>query len=90
MATTTVPREEKGVVGKAWEVQTRIESRLDNLGKGKYGRVIRMARKPTNEEWAKVAKITSLGMIAIGALGFVIYFTASVGIPTLITFFRGH
>lgn len=87
MATTTVPRQtEKGVVGRAWEVQDRLESRLENLGKGKYGRVIRMARKPTAEEWARVAKITSIGMLAIGALGFFIYYMADIAIPAFVKF----
>lgn len=88
MATTTVPRPEKGVVGRAWEVQRGIENRLENFGKGKYGRVLRMARKPTPEEWARVAKITSIGMIAIGALGFFIYYMADIAIPALVKFLK--
>jgi protein transport protein SEC61 subunit gamma-like protein len=83
MATTTVPQQKPGVMGRAWEVQDRLESRIDNFGKGKYGRVIRMARKPTHDEWVQVAKVTSIGMILIGAIGFVIYF-AAIELPVLI------
>ncbi|MHB8585463.1 MAG: protein translocase SEC61 complex subunit gamma [Thermoplasmatota archaeon] len=86
MATTTVPRQEsqrRGMMGRAWDVQSRLESRIDNIGKGRYGRVIKMARKPTPEEWAQVAKVTSIGMVLIGAIGFVIYFSA-IQIPHLI------
>jgi len=62
-----------GIVDKGWETQRRIEERAKRVGKGKYGRVLRMARKPTNEEFAKVVTVTGLGLILIGALGFFIY-----------------
>ena len=38
------------IVDKSWEVQKDIEDRTRRFGKGKYGRVLKMARKPTNEE----------------------------------------
>jgi len=62
-----------GIVDKGWEAQRRFEERTKRVGKGKYGRVLRMARKPTNEEYAKVVSATDLGLILIGALGFFIY-----------------
>ena len=61
------------VVEKSWEVQKDIEDRMKRVGKGKYGRVFRMARKPSSEEYVKVIEITGLGLLAIGALGFLIY-----------------
>ncbi len=66
----------KGFVDKAWDLQNRIESRRDRIGRGKYGRVLKMARKPTNEEYSKTSKITSLGILLIGGLGFLIFFIA--------------
>ena len=57
------------VMEKGWEVQRRIEERLKRLGKGKYGRVLKMASKPTQDEFSKVILITGIGLIAIGALG---------------------
>lgn len=65
---------EKGFVDKAWDVQTRIENRASRVGKGKYGRVLRMARKPTKEEFNRVSKITALGILVIGLIGFVIFY----------------
>jgi protein transport protein SEC61 subunit gamma-like protein len=62
-----------GIMDKDWETQRRFEERAKRVGKGKYGRVLRMARKPTNEEYAKVVTVTGLGLILIGALGFFIY-----------------
>ena len=61
------------VVEKSWEVQKDVEERVRNIGKGKYGRVIKMARKPTNEEYIKVVQITALGLALIGGLGFLVY-----------------
>jgi protein transport protein SEC61 subunit gamma-like protein len=61
------------VVEKSWEVQKDIEERVKHIGKGKYGRVIKMARKPTNDEYIKTMTVTGLGMLLIGGLGFLIY-----------------
>ncbi|MCJ7518037.1 MAG: protein translocase SEC61 complex subunit gamma [Methanomassiliicoccales archaeon] len=61
------------VVEKSWEVQKDIEERVKHVGKGKYGRVLKMARKPTNEEYVRVIQITGLGLILMGGLGFLIY-----------------
>jgi protein transport protein SEC61 subunit gamma-like protein len=61
------------VVEKSWEVQKDVEERVRKIGKGKYGRIIKMARKPTNEEYIKVVQITGLGLALIGGLGFLIY-----------------
>lgn len=66
--------EAQGIVEKAWDVQHRLEARVKNMGKGKYGRVLMMARKPDQEEFNQTAKVTAVGMLLIGALGFTIYF----------------
>lgn len=61
------------VVEKSREVQKDIEERVKRVGKGKYGRVLKMARKPNNEEYVRVVEITGLGLILIGGLGFLIF-----------------
>ena len=61
------------IVEKSWEVQGTIEDRVKRIGKGKYGRVIKMARKPTPDEYVKTVMITGIGIILIGGLGFAIY-----------------
>lgn len=61
------------IVDKSWEVQKDIEDRAKRLGKGKYGRVLKMARKPSNDEYVRIIQITGLGLILIGGLGFLIY-----------------
>ena len=80
MATAVPPTQHQqrdSLVGKAWDAQEKLEGRLANLGKGKYGRVLRMARKPTPEEYRKSATISAVGLAVLGAIGFVIYFAMS-------------
>lgn len=57
---------------KASEYQKRVESKFRNLGKGKYGRIMKMARTPTHEEYKKTIAITGIGIVVLGALGFFI------------------
>ena len=64
---------DNGFIDKAWNLQNNIESRQKRIGKGKYGRVLKMARKPTNEEYEKTSKITGAGILLVGGLGFLIW-----------------
>ncbi len=36
-------------------------------------RILHISRKPTNDEFEEVAKVTALGMLAIGVIGIVIW-----------------
>ena len=74
----------KGIIDKAWDIQHKIESRQQRIGKGKYGRVLKMARKPTNEEYEKTAKITGAGILLVGAVGFVIYIIKELAVPWIL------
>ena len=76
--------EHKGLLDKAWALQHKIEERQQRIGKGKFGRVLKMTRKPTNEEYEKTAKITGLGIMLIGALGFVIYIVRELVAPWIL------
>ena len=58
---------------KAWDLQNNLEAKRNRIGKGKYGRVLKMARKPTNDEYIKTSKITFVGILLIGGLGFLIF-----------------
>jgi len=78
-------KKDGSILDRAWELQHRIEVRQDRIGKGKYGRVLKMARKPTNEEYEKTAKITALGILAVGALGFAIYMLVDQVIPWILS-----
>jgi protein transport protein SEC61 subunit gamma and related proteins len=58
---------------RARRVQDQFDGRLRTIGHGKYGRILRMARRPTSEEYVKVLQVTWLGAILIGLTGFAIY-----------------
>ena len=59
------------------EIQKKVEKRFSNIGKGKYSRIIKMAKRPNQEEYIKVLAITGVGIILLGALGFAIYYVMS-------------
>lgn len=61
------------IVERSWKIQHYIEDKAKNFGKGKYGRVLKMARKPEMDEYIKVLEITSIGLVLMGGLGFLIY-----------------
>ena len=65
--------DDRTLMEKAWDLQNNIETRRERIGKGKYGRVLKMARKPTDEEFVKSSKITGVGILLIGGLGFIIF-----------------
>ncbi len=75
------------VVGRSRELQRRAEERARRFGRGRYGRVLRMARKPTNEEYIRVLQITALGALLIGGLGFLIWLIMTQLPPILEDFF---
>ncbi len=67
------------ILDKSWELQRKIEEKTKHVGKGKYGRVLKMARKPTSDEYIKTAQIVSIGLVLIGGLGFLIYWLFEYG-----------
>ncbi len=61
------------ILENSWAVQKKIEERAGKIGKGRYGRVLKMARKPDKDEYKKTLAICLLGILLIGGLGFLIY-----------------
>ncbi|MGB1586691.1 MAG: protein translocase SEC61 complex subunit gamma [Thermoplasmatota archaeon] len=64
---------ERTFLDKAWDAQHKVEKKFGNIGKGKYARVLKMARKPEPEEFRQTASIVLVGIGVIGAIGFVIF-----------------
>ncbi len=62
----------------AYELQDEFESKARGFGKGKYGRIIKMARTPSREEYVKTLYITGIGIIVIGAVGFAIWWIMTI------------
>jgi len=75
--------DDRSFMDKAWDLQHRLEARQKRVGKGKYGRVLKMARKPTNDEFSKTSKITGAGILLIGGLGFLVFLLAKQVAPWL-------
>lgn len=57
---------------KAEDIQGSFEAKARNLGRGKYGRILKMAHTPTREEYKKTCYIAAIGMLIVGAVGFAI------------------
>jgi protein transport protein SEC61 subunit gamma-like protein len=75
---------------RARRVQDGFDGRLRTVGHGKYGRILRMARRPTSEEYVKVLEVTALGAVLIGMTGFAMYiFFTQVGPWMWASFFSG-
>ncbi|AGI47054.1 protein translocase SEC61 complex gamma subunit, archaeal and eukaryotic [Thermoplasmatales archaeon BRNA1] len=58
--------------GAAQDFQDELDSKISGFGKGKYGRILQMAHTPDKEEFIKTSKISAIGIIVLGALGFFI------------------
>ncbi len=61
-----------------YDLQDEFESKAKGFGRGKYGRILKMANTPSREEYAKTCYITGLGIIVIGAVGFAIWWLMGV------------
>jgi protein transport protein SEC61 subunit gamma-like protein len=61
------------ILEKTLNAQDKVEEKAKRFGRGKYGRVLKMSRKPKGDEYAKILQITGAGIIIIGGLGFLIY-----------------
>lgn len=61
-----------------YDLQDEFESKARGFGKGKYGRILKMARTPSREEYVKTLYITGIGIIIIGAVGFAIWWLMDI------------
>jgi protein transport protein SEC61 subunit gamma and related proteins len=64
---------DRSFLDRAWDLQHRIEKKFNAIGKGRYARVLRMARKPSPEEFRNTAKIVLVGIAVVGGIAFVIF-----------------
>jgi protein transport protein SEC61 subunit gamma-like protein len=63
---------------KILDIEDSLTERVKRIGKGKYSRILKMARKPTRDEYGKSSMITGIGIIIIGGIGFIIYLLMNV------------
>lgn len=64
---------ERTFLDKSWAAQRKVEKKLGAIGKGKYARVLRMARKPEPQEFKQTSNVVLIGIAVIGGIGFAIY-----------------
>jgi protein transport protein SEC61 subunit gamma-like protein len=75
------------IMDKSWDLQRKIEEKTKHVGKGRYGRVLKMARKPTGEEYIKTTQTVAIGLVLLGGLGFLIYWLFEYGSDMIVRAF---
>jgi protein transport protein SEC61 subunit gamma-like protein len=84
MSEGTNETEKKSFLKEKLDLKNKLDIKekldLDEMGVsmpstnlGEYVRVLKLARKPSREEFSMIAKVSIAGMGIIGAIGFVIY-----------------
>ncbi len=53
---------------------TVVIAEEQTAGRGRFGRVLRLARKPTYDEFVKSSWIVGIGIGIVGLIGFIIYY----------------
>ena len=66
-----------------WNKQDALEERVRRLSRGQLGRVMRLAKKPSYDEFTKTSWTVAIGIAITGGIGFVIYFFWLHGPPFL-------
>ena len=54
------------------EQQDKIEAQFRRITRGSWARLLRMARKPSKQEFRQTALICSIGLFILGGIGFAI------------------
>jgi protein transport protein SEC61 subunit gamma-like protein len=61
------------IPGQATDLKRKLTDRLRE-----YRRVLKISEKPDREEFIMSAKVTSIGMLLIGTIGFLFYLAANL------------
>ena len=69
---------------KVQEKQDWIESQFRKVSRGSWARILRMARKPTPQEFKQTVIICGIGLFVLGAIGFAMLVLMDNFIPYLI------
>ena len=57
-------------LAQSW--QDEIEWRVKGLQTGSYARILKMAKKPSKQEFRQTVIVCGIGMFVLGAIGFLI------------------
>ena len=69
---------------KVQDKQDAIEAQFRKITRGSWARILRMARKPTPQEFKQTSIICGIGLFILGFIGFVILILMDTTIPWLI------
>ena len=76
---------EKSKVGPIEEMaqswQDEIEGRVKGLQTGSYARILKMARKPSKQEFRQTVIVCGIGMLVLGLIGFVMLWGMDTLLP---------
>ena len=64
--------------------QDWIEAQFRKISRGSWARIIRMARKPTPQEFRQTSIGCGIGLFVLGAIGFILLVVMDNFIPWLI------
>ncbi|MBP66584.1 MAG: protein translocase SEC61 complex subunit gamma [Euryarchaeota archaeon] len=64
--------------------QDWIEAQFRKISRGSWARIIRMARKPTPQEFKQTSIVCGIGLFVLGAIGFILLVIMDNFIPWLI------
>ena len=61
--------------------QDGLESRIKGLQTGSYARILKMARKPSKQEFRQTVIVCGIGMLVLGLIGFVMLWGMDTLLP---------
>ena len=70
------------VEDRVQDLQDEIESRIRSLQTGSYARILKMARKPSKEEFRQTVIVCGIGMFVLGGIGFVMLYLMDNLLPS--------
>ena len=67
-------------LAQSW--QDEIEGRVRSLQTGSYARILKMARKPSKQEFRQTVIVCGIGMFLLGAIGFLMLWLMDSAFPS--------
>ena len=61
--------------------QDGIEGRIKGMQTGSYARILKMARKPSKQEFRQTVIVCGIGMLVLGFIGFVMLWAMDTLLP---------
>ena len=77
-------RESRSFEDVVQDRQDWIEAQFRKISRGSWARIIRMARKPTPQEFRQTSIVCGIGLFVLGAIGFILLVVMDNFIPWLI------